>query len=325
MTSVTSSPPAAVEVHRLAKTFGGRRGVRRTPGIRAVHDVSFSIPRGSTFGLVGESGCGKSTTAKLILGLEKPTSGEVFFEGKPVFRRQDYARLREHVQAVFQSPSSSLSPRMRVDELITEPLIAQGKCRGSGQKTAHASRLLELVGLSPSSLRRFPHEFSGGQQQRLAVARALSINPSVVILDEPVSALDVSIRAQIINLLMDLQEQSGVSYLLIAHDIAVVEHMSHEIGVMYLGEIVEKGPAGKVVGEPKHPYTQALIEAVPLADPDAPRIRSVIRGELPSAMNPPTGCTFHTRCPKASDICRAVKPPFIEVERNHWVACHLYT
>jgi oligopeptide/dipeptide ABC transporter ATP-binding protein len=322
--TIEPGPPPAVELQNLSKTYGGRRGLRPSPGVRAVHQVSFAVPKGSTFGLVGESGCGKSTTAKLILGLEKPTGGDVLFDGKPVFRRQDYSKLRESVQAVFQSPSSSLSPRMRVDELITEPLIAQGKCKSAASKTEHASRLLELVGLSASSLNRFPHEFSGGQQQRIAIARALSIDPSVVILDEPVSALDVSIRAQIINLLMDLQEQSGVSYLLIAHDIAVVEHMSHEIGVMYLGEIVERGPAVKVVGEPKHPYTAALIEAVPVADPDAPRIRSVIRGELPSAMNPPDGCSFHTRCPRVMDRCRNTKPQFLEVERNHWVACHLY-
>ncbi len=324
MTLETKGVPA-LEAQALSKTYGGRAGVRRSAAVRAVHEISFSIPKGSTFGLVGESGCGKTTTAKMLLGLEKPTAGELFYDGKPVAQKRDFAKLRSSVQAVFQSPSSSLSPRMRVAELITEPLIAQGKASSKDAVQKHAPRLLELVGLGASSLDRFPHEFSGGQQQRLAIARALSIEPSVIILDEPVSALDVSIRAQIINLLMDLQEQSGVSYLLIAHDIAVVEHMSHEIGVMYLGEIVERGPASAVVQQSKHPYTKALIEAVPVADPDAPRVRAVVTGEPPNPMNPPSGCSFHPRCIRAMDVCSVVKPTFMEVERNHWVACHLYT
>ena len=315
----------AVEAQRLSKTFEVRRGFRQRAQIRAVRDISFAVPKGTTFGLVGESGCGKSTTAKMLLGLEKPSSGNVLYDGKSVTGAHDLARQRLNVQAVFQSPSSSLSPRMRVDELITEPLIAQGRSSGRGARRAQASHLLEVVGLSPSALVRFPHEFSGGQQQRLAIARALSIEPSVLILDEPVSALDVSIRAQIINLLMDLQEQRGIAYVLIAHDIAVVEHMSHEIAVMYLGELVEKGPAARVVGGPKHPYTQALIAAVPIADPEATRTRSVVAGEPPNPMNPPSGCAFHPRCPYAKEVCRVVKPALAEVERKHWVACHLYT
>jgi oligopeptide/dipeptide ABC transporter ATP-binding protein len=324
MNELTSSAPA-VEAQRLTKTFEVRRGFRRAVQVRAVHEVSFSVARGSTFGLVGESGCGKSTTAKMLLGLERPTSGGVLFDGKPVVGTHDLSRQQLDVQAVFQSPSSSLSPRLRVDELITEPLIARGRCRGRDARREQATRLLDIVGLGPSSLGRFPHEFSGGQQQRLAIARALSIDPSVVILDEPVSALDVSIRAQIINLLMDLQEQRGIAYVLIAHDIAVVEHMSHEVGVMYLGEIVERGPAADVVGQPKHPYTRALINAVPVADPEAPRTRVVVVGEPPNPMNPPPGCAFHPRCPLAMDICKVVKPAFTGLGRNHWVACHLYT
>lgn len=313
---------SAVEAHNLSRTFRVRQGLLHRAEVRAVDSVSFAIGHGETLGLVGESGCGKTTTAKMILGLERPTSGTVSFEGVAPASGRDWKPLRKKVQAVFQSPAACLSPRMRVEEILAEPLIAQKRVP-RGEVPKRAAELLATVGLSASSAERFPHEFSGGQQQRIAIARALSVDPAVVVLDEPVSALDVSIRAQIVELLQELQKTRGVSYLLIAHDISLVHYMSHQIAVMYLGQIVEHGPADEVVTNSLHPYTRSLIDAVPVADPDLPE-GTVVRGELPNPMSPPSGCYFHPRCPDVMPECREVAPKFSEIRPGHYAACHLY-
>ena len=320
--SSTTAPLIAVEnVGKHFATGGGVGRFGKRAVVHAVDDVSFAIEDGQTVGLVGESGCGKTTTGKMILALERPTFGRILYRGIEITRLG--RRYRRAVQAVFQDPSSSLSPRMRVGELITEPLIAQGI--GTRKERAERTReLLALVGLPSVSGDRFPHEFSGGQKQRIAVARALSISPELIVLDEPVSALDVSIRAQIINLLQDLQAQFRLSYLLIAHDLAVVEHMSHVIAVMYLGEIVEIGPSERVASDRLHPYTQALMSAVPIPDPTIELKPLPLLGEVPSPINPPSGCRFHPRCPMAMPICTDVKPELKEEASGHRVACHLY-
>ncbi len=315
-----------LEVSRLTKHFPLRRGALgwSMSLVRAVDSVSFTIQAGTTLGLVGESGCGKTTTSKLVLGLERPTAGTIRFEGEdvlalPAERRRHY---RRSVQAVFQDPYASLDPRMRVGSIIAEPLVINER-PGAAERRRRVQELLDLVGLPERSAGLFPHEFSGGQRQRIAIARALALSPRLVVLDEPVSALDVSIRAQILNLLRDLQTRLGVSYLFIAHDLAAVAHMSHTIAVMYLGKIVELGEAADVALEPKHPYTKALFAAALPIDLDRPAEDIVLSGEVPSPLDPPSGCRFHPRCPFVMPRCADEEPP-LRPEGGRLVACHLY-
>ncbi|HJQ55461.1 MAG TPA: dipeptide ABC transporter ATP-binding protein [Vineibacter sp.] len=299
--------------------FGGARGV-----VRAVDDISFRIERGRTLGVVGESGCGKSTTAKLVLGLEAPTGGAIHFDGHDLVGLDAASRrqYRKSVQAVFQDPYASLSPRMRVSAIIAEPLITNETVTPA-EVRRRVAELLDLVGLPARAADLFPHEFSGGQRQRIAIARSLALSPKLVVLDEPVSALDVSIRAQILNLLRDLQKRLGLSYFFIAHDLAAVAHMSHEIVVMYLGKIVERGDARTLAQNPKHPYTEALFSAALPSHPDERRDEVVLAGEVPSPLNPPPGCRFHPRCKHAMPVCAQQVPALAPVE-GRMVACHLY-
>ena len=315
---------ALLEAVGLSKHFQTRRGIFGADRgvVRAVDQVSFSIEGRQTLGVVGESGCGKTTTAKLVLGLEEPTDGCIRFEGRDL-RGIDAAgrrHYRKSVQAVFQDPYASLNPRMRISAIIAEPLVTNEQLPAS-EVRQRIRRLLDLVGLPERAADLFPHEFSGGQRQRIAIARALALSPKLIVLDEPVSALDVSIRAQILNLLRDLQAEMGLSYLFIAHDLAAVAHMSHTIVVMYLGKIVESGEARALARAPKHPYTQALFSAALPSHPDERRPEIVLSGEVPSPLNPPPGCTFHPRCPFADERCRRVRPELVEA-RGAFVACH---
>ena len=315
-----------LEAHNLTKHFPVRGGLfRKVEGaVRAVDSVSFTIEPGRTLGVVGESGCGKSTTAKLVLKLEEPTAGEIRFDGQSLqsLDAEGLRKYRKSVQAVFQDPYASLSPRMRVGSIIAEPLVTNESLpRGEAKK--RVAHLLERVGLPERAADLFPHEFSGGQRQRIAIARALALSPRLVVLDEPVSALDVSIRAQILNLLVDLQRDLGLAYLFIAHDLAAVAHMSHAIAVMYLGKIVEYGPAKTVAADPKHPYTQALFAAALPAHPDETREEIILAGEVPSPINPPAGCRFHPRCPHVMPRCSVEVPP-LDMALGREVACHLY-
>ena len=318
---------ALLEAVGLTKHFQARRGVfggeRGT--VRAVDGVSFEIEPGRTLGVVGESGCGKTTTAKLVLGLEEPTGGTIRFDGRDL-RALDGAgrrRYRRSVQAVFQDPYASLNPRMRVSAIIAEPLVTHEQLSAAAVRD-RVLELLDLVGLPPRAADLFPHEFSGGQRQRIAIARALALSPKLVVLDEPVSALDVSIRAQILNLLRDLQARLGLSYLFIAHDLAAVAHMSHEIVVMYLGKIVESGEAKRLALAPKHPYTEALFSAALPSHPDERRDEIILSGEVPSPINPPSGCRFHPRCPQAMPRCGEAEPALAAAEER-LLACHLYS
>src|SRR2546421_648178 len=299
--------------------FGGDRG-----NVRAVDGISFAIESGRTLGVVGESGCGKTTTAKLVLGLEEPTGGSIRFEGQDLHALDAAARrhYRKSVQAVFQDPYASLNPRMRISAIIAEPLTTNERLT-AGEVRGHVLRLLDLVGLPNRSADLFPHEFSGGQRQRIAIARALAPSPKLVVLDEPVSALDVSIRAQILNLLRDLQAELGLSYLFIAHDLAAVAHMSHTIVVMYLGKIVEQGEARTLARTPKHPYTEALFSAALPSHPDERQDEIILAGEVPSPLNPPSGCRFHPRCPQAMPRCAEEEPALMTIEGRR-IACHLY-
>jgi peptide/nickel transport system ATP-binding protein/oligopeptide transport system ATP-binding protein len=314
-------------VRNLTKHFPVTKGAilrRQVGSIHAVDDVSFSVLRGETFGLVGESGCGKSTTARMILKLIPATSGEVEFDGQKIFElgaRQTRA-LRAEMQIVFQDPFASLNPRHTVGQIVAEPLIVQG--RGRKEARARVDELLELCGLNREHASRYPHEFSGGQRQRVGVARALALNPKLIILDEPVSALDVSIQAQIINLLEDLQRSLALTYVFIAHDLSVVRHISDKVGVMYLGSLVEVADRDRLYERPKHPYTVALLSAVPIPDPQKERRRQriILKGDVPSPANPPPACRFHTRCWKAQEVCRTVAPPLEEKAPGHWAACH---
>ena len=293
--------------------------------VKAVDGISFAISPGETYSLVGESGCGKTTTSRMVLLVEPTTEGSVFFEGKPMAEvsRQERQLFRASVQAVFQDPWSSLNPRMRVELIISEPLTTHHRLT-KREVRDRVGELLEVVGLNSFHGQRYPHEFSGGQRQRIAIARALSTQPKLIVLDEPVSALDVSIRAQILNLLKELQAAHGLSYLLIAHNLATVSYMSHRVGVMYLGKIVEEGSPDELFTNPLHPYTKALISASLPADPRRQREEMVLTGEVPSPLNPPSGCTFHTRCPFVMDKCRVEVPEYRETEPGHPVACHLY-
>ena len=316
-----------LEVRDLKKHFRVK-GVRlwSAPGmVKAVDGISFTVKRGETLGLVGESGCGKTTTSKLILAAERPTAGVIAFEGRDISALPDgqLHDYRRKVQVVFQDPFSSLSPRMRVGEIIAEPLQAH-ETISRRELQSRVSELFELVGLRPDMARLFPHEFSGGQRQRLAIARALSTNAQLIVLDEPVSALDVSIRAHIIVLLEDLQARLGVSYLFIAHDLAAVSHLSQRTAVMYLGKLVEVADSLELCTKPLHPYTKALFAASLPSHPDEPREEIVLSGEVPSALNPPRGCRFHPRCPFVMPRCREDEPALTELSPNHTVACHLY-
>jgi oligopeptide/dipeptide ABC transporter ATP-binding protein len=320
-------PETLLEVRDLKKHFpvkGGGLWSERAV-VKAVDGISFTIGRGETLGLVGESGCGKTTTSKLVLAAERPTAGSIEFEGRDVAGAadRDLRDYRRRVQVVFQDPYSSLSPRMRVGEIISEPLRAHSALSRPDIETRIAE-LLELVGLRPDMARLFPHEFSGGQRQRLAIARALSTEARLIVLDEPVSALDVSIRAHIITLLEDIQARLGVSYLFIAHDLAAVSHLSHQTAVMYLGKLVEVADSLELCAEPLHPYTKALFAASLPSHPDEQREEIVLTGEVPSALNPPSGCRFHPRCPFAMPRCAEDEPALAEQSPGHFVACHLY-
>ena len=293
--------------------------------IKAVDDVSFTVRRGETLGLVGESGCGKTTTGRCILQLYKPTSGSVLFDGEDIVNMKGRAlrALRRKMQVIFQDPYSSLNPRMTAGAIIGEPLRVHGMAGNRHEFREKIGELLTVVGLNPYMADRFPHEFSGGQRQRIGIARALAVNPEFLVCDEPVSALDVSIQAQIINLLEDLQETFGLTYLFIAHDLSVVRHISNRVAVMYLGHIVEIADRTEIYANPLHPYTKALLSAVPLPDPilDAARERVILSGEVPSPLNPPQGCVFHPRCPIGTDECREAMPSLREVSSDHYVAC----
>jgi oligopeptide/dipeptide ABC transporter ATP-binding protein len=315
-----------LQVDGLKKHFPVRKGLlRRTIGhVYAVDDVSFTIGPGETLGLVGESGCGKTTVGRAILRLIEPTSGTLRLEGRDITRlgKTELRPYREQMQIIFQDPFSSLNPRMRVGDIVAEPL----RIHGNSAKKARRQRVAELferVGLRVAQMDNYPHQFSGGQRQRIGVARALALNPKLIICDEPVSALDVPIQAQVINLLMDLQREMGLSYLFISHNLAVVEHISHRIAVMYLGRIVEYTDKATLFMRPLHPYTEALLAAVPVPDPVIKRTKRVLEGDVPSPLNPPSGCHFHTRCPYAVARCRSETPSLREVERGHHVACHL--
>ncbi|CAN7155119.1 ATP-binding cassette domain-containing protein [Pseudorhodoferax sp. LjRoot39] len=310
-----------LEVQGLQKHFKVRHS--RNP-VKAVEHLSFAVPAGSTFAIVGESGCGKTTCAKLILGLEPPSAGSIRFDGRDVasLAGPDKRAWRRQVQAVFQDPYASLNPRLRVATIIAEPILANEKPTRA-ELDRRIAELLDVVGLPADAARRYPHEFSGGQRQRVAIARALALRPRLLVLDEPTSALDVSIRAQILNLLSDIQQQYGLTYLLIAHDLALVEHFADAVGVMYLGDMVEQGPTAQVFGAPRHPYTRALLASVLRPDPDVPLPVGMIRGEIGSALAPPPGCKFHPRCPQAIDTCRSDKPQPTPFSALHWAACHV--
>jgi oligopeptide/dipeptide ABC transporter ATP-binding protein len=318
---------ALLEVRQVKKYFPVVKGVVLTKvagWIKAVDDVSFAIQAGETFGLVGESGCGKSTIAKTILLLEQTTSGTILFRGRPVLlsKKKELAEYRSAVQSVFQDPTSSLNPRMRVGSIVSEPLVVNNRLPKNQVKERVKEALIQ-VGLRAGAADRFPHEFSGGQRQRIAVARSLIVRPSLIVLDEPVSALDVSIQAQIMNMLKELQDKLGMAYLFIAHDLATVRYMSNRIGVMYLGKLVEYGPADEVYLNCAHPYTQALFSAHLPSHPDVKQEEIVLSGEVPSAYNLPSGCRFHTRCNYAMPICSLTEPELIEVAPGHYAACHL--
>ena len=317
-----------LQVRHLKKHFAVTRGLvmMHTIGwVKAVDDISFSVPQGETLALVGESGCGKTTTAKLILRLEEPTDGEILIEGQPVHDLHGSAlkSYRTTVQAVFQDPWSSLNPRMRVRQIVAEPLVINRKMSRAAVQ-ARVREVLDSVGLRPQQANLYPHEFSGGQRQRIAVASALISHPKLIILDEPVSALDVSIRAQIMNLLVDLQQEYRVSYLLIAHHLATTRYMAHEVAVMYLGKIVERARTEALFTEPRHPYTRALFSAALPSHPDITREEIILPGEVPSPINPPSGCRFHPRCPVAKSECAEIEPEEIDIAPGHMVACHLY-
>jgi oligopeptide/dipeptide ABC transporter ATP-binding protein len=317
-----------VRVEGLTKHFPVGHGGPFSRGralLRAVDDVSFAVDAGETLGLVGESGCGKSTVGRMLLRLIEPTSGKIEFEGENLMELSPDAMRarRRNIQIVFQDPYGALNPRMTVADIIKEPIEIHGTLNSRDARN-RVLELLDRVGLTAEHARRYPHEFSGGQRQRIGIARALALNPRFIVCDEPVSALDVSIQAQIVNLLQDLQVDFGLAYLFIAHDLGVVKHISDRVAVMYLGKIVEIGAKRALYAEPLHPYTQALIAAVPEAKPRASRRKAAITGEIPSALNPPKGCRFHTRCPKVMQVCREVQPPTTEPKPGHLVACHLF-
>ncbi len=316
-----------ISVKNLIKYFPIRKGVfKRTVGwVKAVDNISFDIYNGETLGLVGESGCGKSTTALTMLRLEEPTSGEIIFKGKNIAKinKKEMRSYRKDLQIIFQDPYSSLNPRMRIKNIIAEGIVTH-KLYNSKTRLEKVRELLEKVGIPANCMERFPHEFSGGQRQRIGIARALALNPQIVVCDEPVSALDVSIRSQIINLFKELQQEFKLTYLFIAHDLSVIKYISDRVAVMYLGKIVEVAPKKVFFDNTLHPYAQALVSAVPVPNPDFKRKRILLEGDVPSPADPPVGCHFHPRCPKVMKICSQVDPEMKEVEESHFVACHLY-
>ena len=316
-----------VEVKNLTKFFPvhGSFFSRAKTFVQAVVGVNLSIRRGETLGLVGESGCGKSTLGRLILRLEEPTAGGIFFENDDILQydMERLRQLRRQMQIIFQDPYSSLNPRKTVGSIIMEPLIIH-HIGTKKEREERVRKLMEVVGLRPEHINRYPHEFSGGQRQRIGIARALALNPKLIIADEPVSALDVSIQAQVLNLMADLQEEFHLTYLFIAHDLSVVEHISDRVAVMHLGRVAELALSEDLYRSPKHPYTQALLSANPLPDPTVERKRIILQGEVPSPIQPPPGCNFHTRCPHRFEPCDKEVPQFKEIEPNHWVACYLY-
>jgi|SRR5690625_1758050 len=316
-----------LEVRNLEKYFAIKGGVfgRKIGEVKAVDGVSFHVNKGETLGIVGESGCGKSTTGKSILRLIEPTAGEVIFEGQNLLTlsKEDMRKMRRDIQIIFQDPYASLNPRHTVEKIIGEPLLVHGMTSAKERKE-RVIELLEVVGLQAHHRSRYPHQFSGGQRQRIGIARALANNPKLIICDEPVSALDVSVQSQILNLMEDLQKKFQLTYIFIAHDLSVVKHISDRIGVMYLGKMVELADKEELYETPKHPYTKALLSAIPLPDPDEYRERIILKGDVPSPSNPPKGCPFHTRCPKAMDICKEISPHYQLINDKHYVACHLY-
>lgn len=316
-----------LKVENLKKYFPIRTGMfaRHTGDVRAVDDISFEVYEGETLGIVGESGCGKSTTGRVIMRLHEPTDGKVIFDGIELtgLSAEEMRKTRREIQMVFQDPYASLNPRHTVEKILMEPLIVHGIGTAAEQKKK-VIEYLEIVGLSSYHAKRYPHQFSGGQRQRIGIARALMTNPKLIIADEPVSALDVSIQAQVLNLMQKLQEDLNLTYIFIAHDLGVVRHISNRVGVMYLGRMVELAPSEILYAEPLHPYTQALLSAVPIPDPVYEREQILLTGDIPSPSSPPTGCTFHTRCPLVMDMCKKQVPQFKEVKPGHSVACHLY-
>lgn len=318
-----------LQVVNLKKHFPIKSGIfQHTVGqVRAVDGVSFTVNEGETFGLVGESGCGKSTTGRAILRLIEPTDGSVIFDGQEIttLGQSNMKKMRGQMQIVFQDPYASLNPRFTIRQTLEEPLITHKTHPSTAMRLKRIAELLEIVGLSPSRMNRYPHEFSGGQRQRIGIARALAVSPRLIIADEPVSALDVSVQSQVLNLFDDLQKQFHLTYVFIAHDLSVVRHISDRVGVMYLGKMVEMTTSELLYQEPLHPYTQALLSAVPIPDPAAKRERIILQGDLPSPANPPKGCPFHTRCQHVMDICKTVTPEFVEVHPDHFTSCHLYS
>jgi peptide/nickel transport system ATP-binding protein len=319
-----SNQQALLEVKNLKKYFHlGKNEV-----LKAVDGVSFQINRGETFGIVGESGCGKSTAGRTIIGLYDRTDGEVIFNGKDIHKLNNKEMFSFHrqMQMIFQDPYASLNPRSTVAEIISEPMEVHGLFKSKQERLQRVYQLLEDVGLNKDHANRYPHEFSGGQRQRIGIARALALDPEFIIADEPISALDVSVQAQVVNLLMRLQKEKGLTYLFIAHDLSMVKQISNRIGVMYLGHMVELTSSSELYKNPLHPYTQALLSAIPIPDPDVEdrRERIILKGELPSPINPPSGCVFRTRCPMAMEVCATEKPDWQELADSHFVACHLY-
>ncbi len=317
-----------LQVRNLKKHFPIKSGIlfqREVAAVKAVDGVTFHIYEGETLGLVGESGCGKSTTGRTILQLYRPTAGSVNFEGVELteLKGTSLRRMRRKMQMVFQDPYASLNPRMSVGRIVSEPLVVHG-IGSKKEREKRVAELLELVGLNPYFVRRYPHEFSGGQRQRIGLARALALNPKFIVADEPISALDVSIQAQVVNLMQELQENLGLTYLFIAHDLSMVRHLCNRVAVMYLGKLVEVAESEELYTNPLHPYTQALLSAVPVPDPvvEETRQRIILKGDVPSPINPPTGCNFNTRCPVSVDVCFNQEPDLVEVLPEHWVACH---
>ncbi|KPL77045.1 peptide ABC transporter substrate-binding protein [Ornatilinea apprima] len=325
----SNSKEVLLKVNNLVKHFPITQGIviqRQVGAVHAVDGVSFDVYKGETLGLVGESGCGKSTTGRTILQLYRPTSGEVLFEGRNLvdLKGEELRKTRRRMQMIFQDPYASLNPRMTVGEIIGEPMLIH-RTHTAQEIQDRVADLLALVGLNPAFANRYPHEFSGGQRQRIGVARALALDPSLIVCDEPISALDVSIQAQVVNLLEDLQQELGLTYLFIAHDLSMVRHISDRVAVMYLGIIVELADRDELYNNPLHPYTQALLSAVPIPDPvaESKRQRIILQGDVPSPVNPPSGCRFRTRCPLAVEVCAQKKPEFREIKPGHFTACHL--
>ncbi|ATF13176.1 dipeptide ABC transporter ATP-binding protein [Brevibacillus sp. AG] len=317
-----------LEVRGLKKYFPIRSGLLKkvTNHVKAVDDLSFTVATGETLGIVGESGCGKSTTGRAILRLLEPTGGEVIFQGENLaaLSPNEMRMKRKDLQIIFQDPFASLNPRMTVGEIIEEPMIIFELYETSKERKEKVAELMQVVGLKSENSERFPHEFSGGQRQRIGIARALALNPKLIVADEPVSALDVSIQSQVLNLMRDLQKQYGLTYIFISHNLSVVKHFCDRIGVMYLGRMVELAPKNALYEEPLHPYTRSLLSAVPIAKPKMKRERIILTGDVPSPANPPSGCTFHTRCPDCMEICKTDKPEFQSMGDGRYVACHLY-